>query len=265
MVANLWNHKGSDEVGFDDLVHCAPPPATDTYQPLSHNDFAFNTHNLGQEILGKTGYSLAEEKYLVSPDRQKMFFMLSYNNGSDGLQMVAAGRNSYDKSMRAGVAIGSAGRVIICDNLVVAGEVVVMQKHTKNLFQNLRKNLIVAFHEATGKWRDLTNDVNRFKEVQLDERDAHHFLVSAGRKKAISKSIFFDALVEYHEPSHEEFREPNLWSLYNCVTETLKKTPFTKTLESHRKFHDFARDFAGHKEVVADFTYNEPPVEEGVN
>lgn len=265
MVANLWNHKGSDELSFAYLEALKPPDETETYKPLSHHAFAFNTHNLGNDILGKEGFELAEEKYLLSPDRQRMFFMLSYNNGADGMQMVAAGRNSYDKSMRAGVAIGNAARVVICDNLVISGDVVVMQKHTKNLFQNLEKNLVFAFYAAANKWRDLVADVDRFKEVQMSEKDAHHFLVEAGRQKAISKSTFFGALEEYHDPTYEEFADTNLWSLYNHVTETLKKIPFAKTLETHRRFHDFARDFAGHKEVVADFTYNEPPVEEGVH
>lgn len=264
-LSNLWNHCGSDEVGYEDLAAMTPPEETATYTPLAHETFAYNTHTLGRDILGQSGFTLASEKYLVSKDRQKLFFMLAYSNGTDGVQMIAAGRNSYDKSMSAGVAIGDAGKVTVCDNLVIAGQVVVMQKHTKNLFNQLRKNLIVAFHEAKGKWRDLQHDIEMFKDIKLDEKDAHHFLVEAGREKALSKTIFFDALAEYHNPSYVEFEEPTLWALYNNVTEAMKKVPYTKTLETHFKFHDFARDFAGHKEVVSNFTYNEPPVEEEVH
>lgn len=256
MVAtnNLWNHKGSEEVSFVDLENYGKPEQTKTYEPLSHHEFVFNTHNLGQEVLGTRGFSLASEKYLVSKDRAKMFFMLGYQNGVNGMQMVAAGRNSTDKSMSVCLSIGSAGRVVVCDNLVVSGEIVVFRKHTGNLFQYLREKLVLGFHEATGKWRDLNHDVTQLKEVAVDEKDAHHFLVEAGRKKVIGKSDFFQALQEYHEPRHEEFREPNLWSVYNAVTEALKVGPLNTTLERHRAFHDFARDFAGQKQYDAQLT-----------
>ena len=263
MVANLWNHKGSAEAAFADLETLPLVERTATYSPLSHHEFIYNAHNVGDEILGPHGFSLTSEKYLLSTGANsgaRMFFMLGYKNGAEGMEMAVAGRNSTDKSMSIALSMGSAGRVIVCDNMMVSGEIVIFRRHTGDIFKYLKDKLVLGFHEARGQWRDLVADVSRLKEVTMDERDAHHFLVEAGRNKAITQPAFFEALKQYHEPQHEEFREPNMWSVYNAVTEALKATPIQATLERHKAFHDFARDFAGHKKVVSTFE-----VEDGEN
>jgi len=39
---------------------------------------------------------------------------------------------------------------------------------------------------------------------------------------------------EWLKPSHEEFRERNLWSLFNATTESLKSCPPTIIMEKHQ-------------------------------
>ena len=47
------------------------------------------------------------------------------------------------------------------------------------------------------------------------------------------------AFQDWREPRHEEFEDRNLWSLYNCVTEGLKKGPAGGIFSRHAKAHGF--------------------------
>lgn len=253
----MLSDRGVRNVSFQELRDMDTPEKTATYSPLAHFSFAHNTHSIGEEILGKDGFSLNSECYTVSPDNGKMFMLLGYKNGTQGIEMAVAGRNSTDKSMKIALSIGNAGKVTICNNMLITGEVVIMRKHIGDVFEYLEEKLVMGMRKVTDKWADLKEQVELFKEIEFDDRDAHHFFVQAGRKNVIGKKMFFDTLKEYHEPKHEEFEPRNLWSAYNAVTECLKSVPIQATLERHKAFHDFSRSFAGHQKVEATFSVGE--------
>ena len=50
-------------------------------------------------------------------------------------------------------------------------------------------------------------------------------------------------LREWRNPIHDEFKERNVWSLYNAMTSALKSTPPNKIMEKHIDLHDKMREY----------------------
>jgi hypothetical protein len=251
MVASLWNHRGSQEMSLDELKSLPAVEETRTYSPLSHYDFIHNTHHIGGEILKSHGFELNSTKILVSKDGGRCFFILGYRNGADGIEMAAAGRNSTDKSMSVAISIGASARVIVCDNMMVTGDIVVFRRHTGNLFGYLREKLVLNFHEAKHRWRNVQADVEVFKGEDFDERDRDHFLMEAFRADILSPRQFDVAVKEVTKPLHRDrFGADSAWSAYNAMTEGLKLGPVGKVLERHHAAHEFTRRFVGMRDAI---------------
>ena len=61
------------------------------------------------------------------------------------------------------------------------------------------------------------------KLEMLSIDDARVVTVMAAEIKAIPSCDILEVLKEFKTPRHQEFSEPNKWSLYNSFTETAKK------------------------------------------
>lgn len=242
MVASLMYSKNSaKEVQEDYLKSIPTPEKTETYSPLPHWDFLFNALHLGLEILSPHGYSAGDSRIIVSKDDQKMFFTQNWNHpNDDGLNLSGGGRNSLDKSMSAAYGLG--GRIAICDNMMMWSDVCVFRKHTGDVFEHLRKNLILTFHTARDTWRDMNKEKELFQSRDCDIPSGDHFLCSALESKALNDKQFKVALDNWRTPPYEEFSRRDVWGAYNAGTEGLKRCRYSKTLESHKRFHDFTRE-----------------------
>jgi len=73
-----------------------------------------------------------------------------------GFGLCIAFRNSYDRSMSVGMAIGAS--VFICDNLALSGDITVMKKHTKNVWTTLEDLAISTIYKATKRHQQIQED-----------------------------------------------------------------------------------------------------------
>jgi len=257
-MVGMIAHCGTIPATLDELKAIPTPEKTDTYSPLGHYDFIYNAHKLGDEVLSDKGFTLSSERYQVSKDGGKLFFIHSYKNGNNGIEMCAAGRNSLDKTMSICLAIGGVGRVMICDNMMVSGDIVVFRKHIGSIFAYLEEKLTLGFYKATGQWNNLKLDAERLQIAPANTPDAHHFLVQARQEKVLKPRIFDRAIEEWHSNSHsQKFGRDSAWSIYNAGTEALKHVPVGVTLQTHRRFHDFATSHFGIQEVRAEVSLGE--------
>jgi hypothetical protein len=166
-----------------------------------------------------------------------MFGTVSFANGIEGMGLAVGFRNSYDKSMSAGFAIG--GRVFVCDNLALAGELVVMRRHTGGIIEELRDKLILTFHQAHQTWNSLIEDRQRMQALELTDDRAHELMGRAFGQGLIAPRQFLDISREWRKPRHAEFESRTLWSLYNAFTEVYKGLPVHLTMERHINLHRF--------------------------
>ena len=128
-------------------------------------------------------------------------------------------RNSHDKSLRFSLAAG--GHVVICDNLLVGGSMVIHRKHTAGIV--VEELVTGAFDKLAEEFEKLELNIEKMKSMRLDGDEARIAVVKAAEIKAIPSCDIIPVRDGFLEPQHEEFREPTRWSLYNSFTETAKK------------------------------------------
>ncbi|MBT6052993.1 MAG: hypothetical protein HOG49_39840, partial [Candidatus Scalindua sp.] len=114
----LLLHKGGEYCTLNDLRDVPLPPETRTYRPVSHYDLAKNLAEVSGGLL--RGFEMQGAQYGMVRDGAQMFGVHTYKNGISGSMGLSVGfRNSYDKSMSVGIAIGAS--VFVCDNLALTG------------------------------------------------------------------------------------------------------------------------------------------------
>jgi len=63
--------------------------------------------------------------------------------------------------------------------------------------------------------------------MELSDAQASHFILSAYRRGIISTLQLPGVCKEWEEPSHDDFKPRNAWSLFNAFTEVLKPRSIT--------------------------------------
>lgn len=235
--AKLILHCGGKAVERKELDLIPMPEATGTYYPVSHYGLANKLLTITQDIL--TGFELMDESYGVAREGLQLFGLLQFKNGSD-MALAIGFRNSYDKSMSIGLACGAS--VFVCDNLALSGEIVVMRKHTKNVWAELEEKAITTCYRASHTYKQIVGEAEALKQIAYDDDRAYADLGVLYGHDIISPRQLTVAVKEWRKPSHDAFNPRNAWSLYNAVTESLKTSPPQEVMENHVSLHDFYKE-----------------------
>ena len=231
----LLIHKGGEYCSLDDLRDIPLPQETRTYKPVSHYDLAKNLAEVSSGLL--RGYQLEKAQYGLARDGNQMFGIHSYRNGISSSMGLSIGfRNSYDKSMSVGIAIGAS--VFVCDNLALTGEIAIMRKHTANVWNDLEELTITTIYRSQHNFSKIVEDAETMAERYLSNDNAFRLLGLLYGNDVISPRQIPAVKREWLNPSHDEFEDRNVWSFYNACTEALKSTPPNKIMEKHISLHD---------------------------
>lgn len=216
-MSNMILHCGGFEVKTDDLIDYIPPEKTRSYQPLSHFDFA----SMLLEAAEKERLSVVEQKWAISHEGNRMYGLVNFDRELNGHQLGIIVRNSFDRSLAAGIAAGN--RNMICDNTALSGSYRSMIKHTNNV------NYWSAIQEAMGTITfDMEEYVKKIEYLKMENisiDDAKLLLFDAAFNSGlISTAHVVDILDEFVEPSFDEFAaEPlNKYRLFQAVTHSAK-------------------------------------------
>jgi hypothetical protein len=220
--------KAGEEATRDQLFDTFTPEATKSHCPVPHG----RVIKAVEDAMGKDGLQIVGSEFALSDGvdynnnkapvpEGRMFAMYQIANGHDDRVDVIALRNSHDKSLPLSLAGG--GNVFCCTNLILNGEIKVARKHTSMILRDLDQ--LVAM--AMGKIGDsLVADANRieaYKATELDDNRAGRLIVEGcTRYRASTKSKVDKIWGEWLEPSHDEFKPRNAWSLFNAFTEVAK-------------------------------------------
>ena len=231
----LLMHQGGDYCSLDDLRTIPLPKETRTYKPVSHYDLAVNLGEVSGGLL--RGYQLDKAQYGLAREGNQMFGIHSYRNGISSSMGLSIGfRNSYDKSMSVGIAIGAS--VFVCDNLALTGEIAIMRKHTANVWSDLEELTITTIYRSQHNFSKIVEDAETMAERYLSNDNAFRLLGLLYGNDVISPRQIPSVKREWLNPSHDEFEDRNVWSFYNACTEALKSTPPNKIMEKHISLHD---------------------------
>lgn len=227
-------HRGAMYVNRHELDLVPLPEETDSYQPVSHYQLADRLLTIGQDIL--TDYCLVGEKYALARQGQQMFAFLQFGKEEEELGLSIAFRNSYDRSMSVGLAIGAS--VFICDNLALTGDIAVMKKHTKNVWTSLEDLAISTIYKSQKNYRDIQVAAELMRGTPFSNADAFATLGLLFGRDIISLRQIPVVREEWLRPGHDAFRERNAWSFYNACTEALKSCAPSAIMEKHIQLHN---------------------------
>lgn len=240
MSSTLICHRGGQHVSRDIVRTIDTPAPTSSWRPLPHEDLIVGT----QEALSAAGLRVVSEQHALARDGQRYFGVMNLAarwNGPDDFAFAVGLRNSHDKSMVAGLALGT--RVFVCDNLAFTGEVQIGRKHTSRIIDDLPRLIEQAVGQTLDRSAFLTQRIERYKDQRLHDVKAHDLAIRAVDAKVISNAKLPAVIGEWRQPSHDAFAPRTAWSLFNAFTEVLKSAPAVtlqpRTARLHRLFDDF--------------------------
>ncbi|MDO7851562.1 DUF932 domain-containing protein [Hymenobacter convexus] len=214
------------------ILNAAVPASTKTYSPLSHLDLITSV----KEQLDKRGLKVKDERYQENRKGQQMFGHLTVEGFNGEQDMCLGFRNSYDKSMQVGVVGGS--RVIVCSNMMFAGDFKALAMHNGNLVQELNTMLGKAADRLEEHYRKLQLDSDKMKQVEVNPRLIHEIL----GELFYSESVVSEAqlrIIRGELRAQTNFGDGSLWDIYNHTTEALKTTPSGLIIGRHIEAHQF--------------------------
>src|SRR5512137_1318660 len=155
-------HAGGRVVTRDDLALVEVPPATDSYSPVPHERLADTLSTIGRDIL--KGFALEKEQYALAREGKQMFGVLVFQNDSTELGLSIGFRNSYDKSMAIGIAIGAS--VFVCDNLAL----------TVDVWASLEDTAISTLYRSQKNFESITTDAEELKRREIGDDEAFRLI-----------------------------------------------------------------------------------------
>lgn len=165
---------------------------------------------------------IVNDTYKLDKDGSRMFGLLQIANckSDSDFSFVAGVRNGHDRMVRAGLSVGLG--VFVCSNLQFRGEIVIGTKHTTNIMERLPLLVKGAIGQLATKWDDEGKRVKVYKERELTLNEGRELLINAARSNVFPRTQLLDIVDEWETPRHSEFKDRNVWSVFNAVTEHLK-------------------------------------------
>lgn len=233
MEGLMIHTRGGSYVQKNELEAIPIPEATDSYQPVSHLVLANTLATIGKDLLYK--YALVKEQYGLARQGQQMFAVHTYYRENSEMGLSIGFRNSYDKSMAIGIAIGAS--VFVCDNLALTGEITVLKKHTMNVWTALEETVIATLYRSQHNFERICEDAEVLKSREIDNGEAFRTMGLLFGNDVLSPRQLPLLKKQWLHPEHKEFQPRTMWSFYNSCTEVLKSTPPLQIMEKHIQLH----------------------------
>ena len=222
-------HRGAQEASREEIGEIPIPITTRSYSPVAHGELADSLAKRAEYLLPE--FSLHKSQFGLARDGQQLFGVHSFRNGSTDLALSIGFRNSYDKTLSVGIAVGAS--VMVCDNLALSGDITLMRKHTTNVETDLNSLIVTAILKARTAFHQVKADAQSMQQLPLADDEAYRLIGLMYGRGVISPRQIPVVKNEWMEPSHDEFRERTMWAFYNAVTEALKTTPPRIIMERH--------------------------------
>ena len=220
-MSSLILHCGGEKVDFETIQNSITPAPVDTHYPIPHARIL----ELATEGLEAQGLHVMDGEHALANGGDRYFGLLRLSNGSnhDEFELIAALRNTHDKSFAASMALGS--RVFVCDNLAFSGEVTFARKHTRFAADDLSRLVNDALGRLGALKRSQEERIEGYQAKRLSDDKAYATVVRASMAKVLPNAKIKDVIEQWHEPAHKEFAPRTGWSLFNAFTEVLKVYP----------------------------------------
>jgi hypothetical protein len=228
-------HAGGQRITKDVLDMIPLPDQTNTYVPVSHYQLAETLKTVSDDLL--KGFTFMSDDYVIAKKGNQFFGLLKYGGEHPEMGLSIAFRNAYDKSMAVGIAIGNS--VFICDNLALTGTITIMRKHTQNVWKDLESSIVSAIYNSKNNYYKILDDSATYKTIQVHDDDAFRIYGLLYGRDILSIRQLATARESWDNPAYDDFKDKNLWSLYNHCTDALKTAPPMVRMDKHIELHSF--------------------------
>lgn len=197
------------------VISVPVPAQTESYVPVS------NMHLIDsvKDHLSSNGFSVCNEQYELSKNGLQMFgsMSISTNNTCSVMVKEFGFRNSYDKSLPVGFVSGS--RVLVCSNLMFRGDIILMRKHTLNVYEDFEKLLSQAVSGINTQFNSIQEEYEKLNKIMLSDTEAAHLTGEMYFKNKIKDTHVSIIRKEWKDT----YTNKTAWDFCQCTTEALKK------------------------------------------
>lgn len=242
-ISNAINGRGHHFVKRNSLNRIPKPEATKTYKPVGHLQLI----NKVEEIVlaERPELEVFTETHQVSTNGQVLESNLvlrnrdEFDNGSlDEVNPTLTIRNSYNKWLP--VSIGATGRLLVCLNgMMSQSGFFFARKHTSEIWDDIigfSMNVADMLPQITDMFNQ---DRFELKGMEISQNQGYEILGKLYGKGVLTANANNVAFGDWNKPRHEEFKDRNMWSLYNCANEGLKKVENYSRMKAHCELHHY--------------------------
>lgn len=215
-MSNLMLHKGAFASTIEEIQAVQVPNNTDTYEAIPHIDII----DMIMDCSDRNNLPVKSAQYGMTKDGNRMFGVINFDIGSvEGMSWSMGFRNSYDKSMAAGICAGQ--KVFVCDNMAFSGEFNVTRKHIpgNDFIVEVRE----SFASLPANLEQIGESITAMKSQVIEPDYAKLFIFEAVQRGYIPASQLTEVWKEYTQPRHEEFIDPTKHNLLMAFTENAKE------------------------------------------
>ena len=217
---SLMIYKKSQRETYKSICNLPTPAPTRTHQPIAHDTLI----NLTAESIINRDWVITGSTYASSYEQGNAHFVFELEHDIiPGVRMQIAGHNSHIKMRSAILYMQTHTRS--CTNMDAPAEVPLKRRHTPRILQELPQLISAALYKLDAASESHKHRLISYQNQEISDQEASHLMIRALEKEIIP-CTYMPALVnEWREPQLDEFFERNMYSLYNCFTETFKKSP----------------------------------------
>jgi hypothetical protein len=221
-----------------------PDNAGAYWQGVKHSDFV---DTIIDEVY-KRKWKIHKSEFALSSDKADL--VGAFELKVTGIEIPEGQRlslgfttsNARRRSMK--ISVGS--RVLVCNNGVVTGEVVMSKKHTTGF--DLKLEVDAAMDQYEDMAHGLLSDVNELKGIDIDQDMFDRIIMQASRitpkKSRMRWARLWQVIQEWKNPTFD-FGGETGWQLLNSFTYVAQKEPVFRQMDQIKAFHDLILENAG--------------------
>lgn len=203
----------------EQLKSLAPPPATATWRPIAHYDLV---QTIDRQLAVRE-ITIAREQFALQRDGQRLFGILELMvpdlvSGQE-FRFALGIRNSNDKSEAMTIVAGA--RVLVCDNLMLSGDLIALQrKHTAKF--NLSADISIAVDRYREHLTTFNGQIDELKTSPLTDIGAKLMIFEAFDEQILPVRFFPAVARTYFAGTDFPDVAPRTkWGLHNAFTRAI--------------------------------------------
>ena len=198
---------------LNEVLSVPVPDQTESYVPVSNRHLIESV----KSQLSSSGLSVCNEQYELSKNGLQMFGSMSIATADSVMVKEFGFRNSYDKSLPVGFVSGS--KVLVCSNLMFRGDIILMRKHTLNVYEDFDKLLTQAVSGINTQFDSIQSEYQKMNRIQVSDTHAAHLTGEMYFKNKIKDTHVSIIRKEWNDT----YTNKTAWDFCQCTTEALKK------------------------------------------